>query len=96
MEAIARAPETEGRAGGLLEEIRTRVVRSPTEGRTFRDRHDPGLGPGDRALTDVGRVAGKPELFVLRTPEGRVSLIGSHWLEPADHPDDTREPEEVL
>lgn len=72
------------------------MVRSPTEGRTFRDRHDPGLGPGGFALIDVGRFAGKPELFVLRTPEGRIPLIGGRWLEPADHPEDTREPEEVL
>ena len=81
----------EDRPGGRLEEIRIRVVPSPTEGRVFRDRCD----SGRRALIDVGRVAGKPELFVLRTPEGRVSLIGGPWLEPADHPDDTREPEEV-
>lgn len=81
----------EDRPGGRLEEIRIRVVPSPTEGRVFRDRHD----PGRRALIDVGRVAGKPELFVLRTPEGRISLIGSHWLEPATVHEDHPDPEEV-
>ncbi len=67
------------------------MVPSPTEGRLFRDRCD----PGRHALVDVGHVAGKPELLMLRTPEGRISLIGSHWLEPAADRDDTAEREEA-
>ena len=63
-----------------LTEIRIGVAQSPTAGRVFFDR---GEHPPRRPLVDVGRVEGKPELHVLRTPEGRISLIGSHWLEPA-------------
>lgn len=74
-----------------LTEIRIGVAPSPTEGRVFFDR---GEDLPRRPLVDVGRVKGKPELHVLRTPEGRISLIGSHWLEPAA-PGEARAPDDA-
>ncbi len=80
--SAANAPDAGAGAGPPpLREIRIRVAPSPTEGQVFFDR---GERVPRRPLVDAGRVEGKPELHVLRTPEGRVSLIGSHWLEPDD------------